>query len=70
MAPTLPWVPLLSDHTLFDLKTILELAEGESLIANANHIREGIVVKPLLERTHPEIGRVCLKVVSNAYLER
>ena len=70
MASTLPWVPLLSDHTLFDLKTILELAEGESLIANANHIREGIVVKPLLERTHPEIGRVCLKVVSNGYLER
>ncbi len=66
----LPWVPLLSESTSFDLETILALAEGKSLIAGATHIREGIVVKPLLERTHPEVGRVCLKVVANGYLER
>ena len=67
---SLPWVPLLSEGVSFDLETILTLAEGESLMTGANHIREGIVVKPVIERTHPEVGRVCLKVVSNAYLER
>jgi RNA ligase (TIGR02306 family) len=66
----LPWVPLISAGVPFDLERILELAEGASLIAGASHIREGIVVRPLIERTHPEVGRVCLKVVANGYLER
>ncbi len=33
-------------------------------------IREGIVVRPLTERSDPQICRVQLKLVSNAYLER
>lgn len=70
MAPDLPWVPTFSEDMPFDLRLILSLAEGQSLIPGADHIREGVVVKPLLERTHPEIGRVCLKVVGNGYLER
>ena len=55
---------------LFDLDAVLVLAEGNSLVPGANHMREGIVVKPIKERTDPEVGRVCLKVVSNAYLEK
>jgi len=39
------------------------------LKSEAKNIREGCVVKPLIERTHPEIGRVQLKLVSNTYLE-
>lgn len=70
LGASLPWVPLISEATPFDLETILALAEGASLVDGANHIREGIVVKPLHERTHPEVGRVCLKVVANGYLER
>lgn len=70
LAPNLPWVPRIAEDAPFDLNHILDLAEGNSLIPGAGHIREGIVVKPLVERFHPEVGRVCLKVVSNAYLEQ
>lgn len=45
-------------------------AEGRSLIEGAEHVREGVVVRPIHERTCPEIGRVQLKIVSSAYLER
>lgn len=69
LAPDLPWVPTVAIKP-FVLSEVLELAEGPSLIPGANHIREGIVVKPLTERTHPHIGRVCFKVVSNGYLMR
>ncbi len=47
-----------------------ELADGPSLIPLADHLREGIVVRPLEERREPRLGRVILKVVSNTYLER
>lgn len=65
----LPWVPKIAE-TAFDADTIFNLAEGPSLIPGADHIREGIVIKPLYERTDPEIGRVQLKVVSSEYLGR
>lgn len=65
----LPWVPFISCRP-FDLEVILSLAEGESFVPGANHVREGIVVKPIQERNHPEIGRICLKVVGSGYLER
>ncbi len=32
------------------------------------HMREGVVVKPLHERTDPKLGRVVLKYVSDLYL--
>lgn len=37
---------------------------------NKAHIREGVVVKPLVERTSEWIGRVILKSVSEDYLKR
>lgn len=45
-----------------------ELAEGDSLIGK--HMREGIVIKPAVERLDLELGRVSLKLVSNRYLEK
>jgi RNA ligase (TIGR02306 family) len=68
LGKNLPWVPCIG-ITNFDLKLLKSMAEGCSLIPGVNHIREGVVVKPIHERTHPEIGRVQLKIVSNAYLE-
>jgi RNA ligase (TIGR02306 family) len=62
------WVPEIYCGE-FDEGKILALAEGQSMISGADHIREGIVVKPLVERTSLEIGRVSLKIVSNAYLQ-
>lgn len=64
----LKWVPFIGIIP-FDLDKLKQLAEGDSLVSGANHIREGLVVKPIHERTHPEIGRVQLKIVSNRYLE-
>jgi len=49
---------------------LLPLAEGESTIPNAKHVREGFVVKPVQERFDERIGRVILKVVGEGYLTR
>jgi RNA ligase (TIGR02306 family) len=65
-----PWVPVISRAFPFELERVLELAEGPSLVLGAEHIREGCVVKPVRERTDPLVGRVCLKVVGNSYMER
>lgn len=52
----------------FSLEKIRELSSGKSLVPGADHIREGVVVKPATERTDPAIGRVILKYVSDEYL--
>ena len=54
----------------FDFENLKTLADGPSLIKGANHIREGIVIKPLKERRHWKLGRVFVKMVSNNYLEK
>ncbi len=46
------------------------LADGPSIVDGANHIREGIVIRPQVEREARNLGRVQLKVVSNAFLEK
>lgn len=66
----LPWVPTVAAGIPFELDSILALAEGQSLVPGADHVREGVVVKPMQERTHPEVGRVNLKVVGNGYMEK
>ena len=53
----------------FDLVTIKQYSEGKTLVMQQDaHIREGLVVRPLRERTDPRIGRVRLKYVSDSYL--
>lgn len=69
-APMLPWVPTIAENFPFDLDGVFQLAEGPSLVPGADHCREGCVAKPIHERTHPAVGRVCLKVVGNDYLMR
>ena len=64
--PGFLWVPLAYQGP-FDEAVLLTEAEKDSLWPNANHLREGIVVKPEKERTNPELGRVQLKIVSNRY---
>lgn len=54
----------------YNFEDIFLLAEGNSLIQGADHIREGIVIKPSVERWNQEIGRVQLKLVSATYLEK
>lgn len=69
LADKLPWVPVVYVGP-YDETAIRNLADGNSLIPGAKNIREGVVVKPVVERTSPEIGRVQLKIVSDAYLEK
>ena len=52
----------------YDPELLVPMAEGPSTIAN--HIREGWVVKPVVERWHITTGRVILKLVSEQYLIR
>lgn len=52
-----PWKP--------ELK---EIAEGNTTISGADHVREGVVIKPVVERFNDEIGRVILKIHGEGYL--
>lgn len=65
--PVVPAVHLITD---FDFNRVCESAEGRSLVIGADHVREGVVVKPLKERYDDVIGRVCLKWVGAGYLEK
>lgn len=46
------------------------MAEGQTTVPGANHVREGVVIKPAAEIWNPRIGRVALKCVGNGYLEK
>ncbi len=50
----------------FSLQAVKMLSQGRAFAGE--HIREGVVVKPLVERTDPAIGRVILKYLSDDYL--
>jgi RNA ligase/PHA02142 OB-fold domain len=54
----------------FDLDKINPVVNGASTVAVAKHIREGAVIKPVVERHVRGLGRLQLKIISNAYLER
>jgi len=60
-------VPLIA-RIPFSLEAVKELSEGMTTVNGANHMREGVVVRPVIERKHHKIGRVLLKMVSDTYL--
>ena len=59
-------VPVLYEGP-FSLEVVRQYSAGTTTFEDT-HIREGVVVKPYHERTHPVIGRVVLKYLSDAYL--
>ena len=59
-------VPEVMVGVSFDLKVVKGLSSGKSAIAD--HMREGVVVRPMAERRDPMLGRVVLKYVSDEYL--
>ncbi len=63
----LPIVPVLYAGPWSD--GLKDLANGPTTLGGG-HLREGIVVKPAIERVSPMCGRVALKYVSEAYLLR
>lgn len=54
---------------LFSVDVMRQYTDGKTTMA-ANHLREGIVMVPVVERYDNTIGRVCLKSVSADYLTR
>ena len=55
----------------FNAEVLAEFTNGkESISGRATHMREGVVITPVPERTDALLGRVCLKSVSEAYLLR
>jgi len=61
-----PAVPVLYRGP-YALDTVKSLSEGQTTL-DAEHIREGVVVRPVAERTDPKVGRVCLKYIGDPYL--
>jgi RNA ligase (TIGR02306 family) len=51
----------------FSLGQIRALSEGSTTLGE-DHIREGVVVKPVQERMHTKVGRLCLKYIGDQYL--
>lgn len=62
-----PHVPLIGQMS-FDIEEIYSLAEGKSLIPTADHVREGIVIAPVIPRYDDTIGYAKLKLVGEGYL--
>lgn len=54
----------------FNENELLTHRDGKTIIGNGSHIREGIVITPVNERTHYKLGRVILKMISPDYLLR
>lgn len=69
LAPTIPWVPYIGTIP-YSFNSIVEMSDGPSTVPGANHYREGCVVKPVVERRDPYVGRVCFKCVGGTYLEK
>ncbi|MFJ6795199.1 RNA ligase (ATP) [Streptomyces sp. NPDC091268] len=67
----LPLVPTLFEGP-YELATVLERASGrESVSGRGLHLREGVVIRPAVERYSPVVGgRAIAKAVSPAYLTR
>ena len=60
-------MPNLYNGTYSDEKRI-ECTNGDSVLSKKKQIREGCVVKPLVEDMHRRIGRKILKSISEKYL--
>lgn len=53
----------------FSSSTLHNCTEGDSVICDGQ-IREGCVIRPILETNHPRIGRMILKSINPEYLAR
>lgn len=65
----IPFVPVLGLFP-YDWGKMQEMAEGKSLVPGADNIREGICLRPFLERRDRNVGRHHLKLVGNGYYAR
>ena len=54
----------------FNIERIKQFVDGPTAVSGATGIREGIVIKAQPDRYDRNVGRVQLKIVSNAFLEK
>lgn len=54
----------------YDYATIAALAEGQTVLGEGKHVREGFVIKPIKEQWNARLGRVILKLAGEGYLTR
>ena len=62
-----PTVPVLHRGP-FALERVKRLSDGPTTVGDGGHIREGVVVRPVRERTDPKVGRAILKYIGDGYL--
>jgi TRAP-type mannitol/chloroaromatic compound transport system permease small subunit len=58
----LPWVPIVAEMS-YKFDEVIKLAEGNTL-SQGQHIREGVVISCIKERSDPKYGRAKLKVIN------
>ena len=64
------WVPIVYEGA-YDKAMVLSLSEGDTMIIGASHVREGVVVHPVVNRVGVKsLDRVKLKIVNNEYYHR
>lgn len=54
----------------YSLEVAQGLRDGTTVAGGGVHIREGVVITPVVERFHPDVGRVTIKMISDNYLEK
>lgn len=54
-------------YVLYNMDALMKLATAKTCL-NGQKVREGVVVKPVEERSHPGCGRVALKLINPEYL--
>lgn len=64
----LPAVPVLYIGS-YTWEAVAQFNNGNSVLDHTC-MMEGVIIQPTVERTHPEIGRVCMKLISDRYLLR
>lgn len=64
----IPVVPTLAINHPIKFDELSKFAEGKSTLAD--HIREGCVIKPMIDRWDERLGRVSLKLINPEYLEK
>jgi RNA ligase (TIGR02306 family) len=66
----IPTAPLLARQEFY-LPAIREIGSGESILGRGSHPMEGVVIRPVKERTDARVGRVILKYINDsAFLGR
>jgi RNA ligase (TIGR02306 family) len=60
----IPTAPLMARQEFY-LPAVRELSSGHSILGGGAHAMEGVVVRPVKERTSPRCGRVILKYIND-----